>query len=347
PVSTWSSSGWCWRSCAPSGGRRCGRRDPRARGRRRHHLRDRHVPAPPAHPVAHRARARHVRQRGQPVDDADRRAGRRAAVRGRQRAGSDGRPHAPGDEPHHDRHQPRDHRPAARARVPQLHPHRRRRGRGRPRGPPHRAGPARGGDRRGDRGGRGGADARHHRWRAPGRRVDEHRGRGAAVNVVLPLLVALPLLGAGLNMALWRQVRVQQALGTAFLGAALVMSLVLLAHVADEGPVSVHLAGWPAPIGITLVADVFSALLLVVAVATLLAVFVYAVGQPRADKGAFYFHSLYLMLSAGVAGSLLAGDLFNLFVAFEVMLASSYVLITLGGSRDQVRSGMTYLIINL
>jgi len=167
------------------------------------------------------------------------------------------------------------------------------------------------------------------------------------VNVVLPLLVALPLLGAGLNMALWRQVRVQQALGTAFLGAALVMSLVLLAHVADEGPVSVHLAGWPAPIGITLVADVFSALLLVVAVATLLAVFVYAVGQPRADKGAFYFHSLYLMLSAGVAGSLLAGDLFNLFVAFEVMLASSYVLITLGGSRDQVRSGMTYVIINL
>ena len=167
------------------------------------------------------------------------------------------------------------------------------------------------------------------------------------MSVILPLLIVLPLAGAGLNMALWRSVRVQQIVGVAFLSTSLVLSLVLLAHVADRGAVGVHLGGWTEPLGIALVADTFSTLLLVVAVATLLAVFVYAIGQPRADKGAFYFHSLYLMLAAGVSGAFLAGDLFNLFVAFEIMLASSYVLITLGGCREQIRSGMTYVIINL
>jgi multicomponent Na+:H+ antiporter subunit D len=167
------------------------------------------------------------------------------------------------------------------------------------------------------------------------------------VNVLVPLIVVLPVLGAGAAMALWRQVLVQQLLGAAVLATCLALSLVALVRVADDGPVAVHIGGWEAPVGITLVADVFSLLLLAVSLATLLAVFVFAVGQPRADKGAFYFHSLYLVLAAGVSASFLTGDLFNLFVAFEVMLSASYVLLTLGGSRTQVRSGMTYVVINL
>ncbi len=56
---------------------------------------------------------------------------------------------------------------------------------------------------------------------------------------------------------------------------------------------------------------------------------------------------MYLLLAAGVAGSFVAGDLFNLFVCFEVMLTASYVLLTLGGSREQLRSGTTYVVISL
>ncbi|HTO00760.1 MAG TPA: proton-conducting transporter membrane subunit, partial [Microthrixaceae bacterium] len=167
------------------------------------------------------------------------------------------------------------------------------------------------------------------------------------MTTIIPMLVVLPLLGAGINMALWRHVRIQQILGVSILGSSLVMSLFLLRHVDKFGPVAVHLGDWAAPVGITLVADVFAILLLTVALIALLAVFVYAIGQPRADKGAFYFHSLYLVLAAGIAGSFLAGDLFNLFVSIEMMLSASYVLITLGGSKPQVRSGMTYVIINL
>jgi multicomponent Na+:H+ antiporter subunit D len=167
------------------------------------------------------------------------------------------------------------------------------------------------------------------------------------MQAVLPLLVALPLAAAGLSIALWRRVLLQQVLGVAVVVTTLVLSVAVLVHVEREGPVAVDVGGWPAPIGITLVADLMSALFLCVSLATVLAVFVFAIGQPRADKSAFYFHPLYLVLTAGVISSFLTGDLFNLFVSFEVMLAASYVLITLGGSRSQVRSGMTYVVINL
>jgi multicomponent Na+:H+ antiporter subunit D len=167
------------------------------------------------------------------------------------------------------------------------------------------------------------------------------------VNVLVPLLVVLPLLGAGLTMALWRWVRAQQIVGVVVLGAAVCLSVAALLEVSADGPVAIDIGAWEAPVGITLVADLVSTLLLSISLATLLAVFVFAVGQPRADKGAFYFHALYLVLAAGVSASFLSGDLFNLYVAFEMMLAASYVLITLGGRREQVRSGMTYIVINL
>ena len=167
------------------------------------------------------------------------------------------------------------------------------------------------------------------------------------MNVLVPAMVVLPVIAAGLSMALWRHVLLQQILGVAVLAACLAGSLVLVSVTAAAGPIAVHIGGWQAPVGITLVADLFSSLLLAVSLATVLAVFVFAIGQPRHDKSAYYFHPLFLLLAAGVSASFLTGDLFNLFVAFEVMLSVSYVLITLGGRGEQVRSGMTYVVINL
>ncbi len=163
---------------------------------------------------------------------------------------------------------------------------------------------------------------------------------------LLALLVVLPVAASGISMALWRAVRVQQVLGVGVLSAGAAVTGVLLEG-ARRGPVVARLGGWPADVGITLVADLLSTLLLLVSQLTLLAVFIFAVGQPRGDKGAYYFHPLYLLLAAGVSAGFLTGDLFNLFVCFELTLCVSYVLITLGGRFDQVRSGMTYVVINL
>ncbi len=167
------------------------------------------------------------------------------------------------------------------------------------------------------------------------------------MNALIPGLVALPLLGAGLSLALWRFVRVQQVMGVAILLALSVGAAMGLVDVARNGTTTVQVGGWGVPVGITLVADLLSMLLLAVALPTILAVLVFAIGQPRADKGAFFFHPLFLILTAGVSAAFLTGDLFNLFVAFEMILAASYVLITLGGGPAQVRAGMTYIVINL
>jgi multicomponent Na+:H+ antiporter subunit D len=167
------------------------------------------------------------------------------------------------------------------------------------------------------------------------------------VNVVVPALVVLPVLAAAISLLLWRSVRLQQAIAVGAVSACVALSATVAADVADGSVIAVHMGGWEAPVGITLVADLLSALLLCISQVTVLAVLLYAIGQPRADKRAFYFHALYLVLTAGVSASFLTGDLFNLFVAFEVMLSASYVLLTLGGRREQVRSGMTYVVINL
>ena len=166
-------------------------------------------------------------------------------------------------------------------------------------------------------------------------------------DVLLPVPVVLPLLGAGLSLGLHGRVALQRIVGVMVLATAASASVVLLLQVEDGGPVATHLGGWVAPVGITLVADLFSAIMLVIAALMVLAVFVYAVGSPRTADEARFFHPIYLILAAGVSASFLTGDLFNLFVAFEVMLSASYVLITLRGTGAQIRSGMTYVVISL
>ncbi|MDX1619654.1 MAG: Na+/H+ antiporter subunit D [Nitriliruptorales bacterium] len=165
--------------------------------------------------------------------------------------------------------------------------------------------------------------------------------------MVVPLMVALPLAGAAVSMALNRRSVAQRTLGLAVLTTTLVLSCWILAEVAGGQVITARMGGWAPDLGIVLVADPLAALMLVVSALILVVVLAYAIGSPGTRDQAPFFHPVYLTLSAGVYASFLTGDLFNLFVAFEVMLASSYVLITLGGTRDQVRHGMTYVVISL
>ena len=166
------------------------------------------------------------------------------------------------------------------------------------------------------------------------------------MRVLVTLPVVAPLFFAALTVLCYRWRRAQRALGVTGIAVALAASIAILVNVERDGPTAVTMGGWPAGIGITLVADLFASMVLIVSLLTVLLVLLYAIGQHHADDQAA-FHPTYLVLTAGVALSFLTGDLFNLFVAFEVTLAASYVLITLGGKRDQVRHGMTYVVINL
>ena len=167
------------------------------------------------------------------------------------------------------------------------------------------------------------------------------------MKALVPLPFLIPLLGAALSILAGRTRALQRIVGIASLAAVVVISIILLVEADSNGAVISQAGGWSAPMGITLVADRFSALLLVVASVMLLAVLVYAIGEPGAERNHVGFQSVYLVLAAGVSLAFLTGDLFNLFVAFEMMLTASYVLLTLGGREDQIRSGMTYVVISL
>jgi multicomponent Na+:H+ antiporter subunit D len=171
------------------------------------------------------------------------------------------------------------------------------------------------------------------------------------MQVLIPLLVALPLFGAGLSMLLVRRAALQRLVSLVVLVGLVGASAWLLVRVDERGTQVVQAGGWAAPAGISLVADRLSALLLLVSAAVLLAVLVYAIGQGVADDvrdvPVAVFHPCYLVLAAGIALAFLTGDLFNLFVAFEVFLVASYVLLTLGGGGEQVRAGMTYVVVSL
>jgi multicomponent Na+:H+ antiporter subunit D len=167
------------------------------------------------------------------------------------------------------------------------------------------------------------------------------------VNALLALPVVLPLLAAALSVIAFRHPVLQRGLSLLGVSSALGVAIALLVAVAHDGPQAVQAGGWPAPLGITLVADLFSGLMLTVGLVTVLAVLVFAIGQSGPEHEAAVFHPVYLVMTAGVALAFLTGDLFDLFVAFEITLSASYVLITLGGRRQQVRSAMTYVVINL
>ena len=162
---------------------------------------------------------------------------------------------------------------------------------------------------------------------------------------LLPLVVVVPLVGAALDMLLMRSRAAQRTVTILTVLAVCVLAVVVLVDVERHGTLAVQIGGWEAPIGITMVADLMAAMFLTVSLLTVLFVLVFAIGQGADDRS--IFHPCYLVLTAGVAGSFLAGDIFNLFVCFEIMLIASYVLITLGGTKEQVRSGMTYVVINL
>ena len=148
-------------------------------------------------------------------------------------------------------------------------------------------------------------------------------------------------------MLLGRWRGAQRALSLAALSGVLGVCVALLVGADDEGVIVHRSGGWPASIGISLVVDRLAGLMLLVSALVLLAVMVYAIGQAGEEQRRVAFHPVYLVLAAGVSASFVTADLFNLFVAFEMMLAASYVLITLGGRPDQVRSGMSYVVISL
>ncbi|NKX45462.1 Na+/H+ antiporter subunit D [Roseicyclus persicicus] len=133
-------------------------------------------------------------------------------------------------------------------------------------------------------------------------------------------------------------------LGSAALLAA---SAILMVEVLDQGVIAAQMGEWAAPFGITLVADLLSAVMVVITGITGLAVSVYALADIEDRKEKLGYHALFQVLLAGVCGAFLTGDIFNLYVWFEVMLIASFGLLILGGQKIQLDGGIKYVTLNL
>lgn len=170
------------------------------------------------------------------------------------------------------------------------------------------------------------------------------------INLV-PLPVILTFFGAAIALLFPRRPRVQRFISIASLASVTALAGVFMWHTDQTGPLALWLGDWPVPLGIALVVDRLSALMLLVASVVALCVLIFSTGQ---DKGEIkretpvsIFHPTFLLLIAGISNAFLAGDLFNLFVGFEIFLFASYVLLTLGGTKERIRAGTTYVVVSL
>lgn len=172
------------------------------------------------------------------------------------------------------------------------------------------------------------------------------------ISTLVPLPVILPLLGAGLALMLSRRPRAQRAISLTVLILVAALAAVLLVAADRNGPQVAWIGNWPRPLGIALVADRLSALMLLISSLVTLGVLTYSLGQGMTGEReertpVSVYHPTFLVLVAGVSNAFLAGDLFNVFVSFEMLLFASYVLLTLGGTAARIRAGTIYVVVNL
>jgi multicomponent Na+:H+ antiporter subunit D len=161
----------------------------------------------------------------------------------------------------------------------------------------------------------------------------------------MPLVV--PLLTAVVGILAWKRFDLQRLFNLCGTAALLASGIALLSTVRTTGVLSVQAGAWAAPFGISLVADLFSAIMVAVAGGMGLAVAVYSLADTDAEYERLGYHPLMQVLLLGVCGSFLTGDIFNLYVWFEVMLIASFVLLALGGRRSHLEAAIKYVVINL
>ncbi len=163
--------------------------------------------------------------------------------------------------------------------------------------------------------------------------------------------IVIPMLCAAFSLAFGRSgyrtaVRRQRRFAAVAVVANLAISLWILSVTLGGERIVLQMGGWAAPFGITFFADGLTAILLTLTAILAATALPYAIGSLD-QRERMNYHPLFLLLLMGVNGAYLAGDLFNLYVFFEVLLMASFVLLTLGGQAGQINGGIRYMVLNL
>jgi len=168
-----------------------------------------------------------------------------------------------------------------------------------------------------------------------------------SANLLLVLPILIPLATAATCLLAWERTAVQRWLGVVGAGLLFLASLFLIRAVWQQGILTTTLANWAAPFGITLVADLFGAFMVLLGGFMGLIVAIYSVASTNRERESLGYYPLLQILLMGVCGAFLTGDMFNLYVWFEVMLIASFVLLALGGEKVQMEGAIKYVTLNL
>ncbi|MDP3415093.1 Na+/H+ antiporter subunit D [Falsiroseomonas sp.] len=163
--------------------------------------------------------------------------------------------------------------------------------------------------------------------------------------IVAPILI--PLAATAVTALLWSRPAAQRFVGLGAAVALFVATMALLAEVISGGMLVGQMGSWPAPFGISLVVDHLAAAMLAITGLMGLTVAVYAMGPGAKERDRAGFQPLFHALLMGVTGAFTTGDLFNLYVWFEVMLIASFGLLVLDRTREQIDGGIRYVMLNL
>ena len=162
--------------------------------------------------------------------------------------------------------------------------------------------------------------------------------------LIAPIL--LPLLAMVILIFTRRWLFFQQSFSLLVSIALTVISAVLLLDIYRNGIMTMQVGSWPAPYGITLIGDLLSAIMLLTTSFVSIIILIYSPGFIDKERQSAGYYPLVFGLLMGVNGAFLTGDMFNLYVWYEVMLTSSFVLIALGGSAEQLRGSVKYVTIS-
>ncbi len=162
--------------------------------------------------------------------------------------------------------------------------------------------------------------------------------------VIAPLIVTI--LGGALCVMTRKRMEYQPQLAFVFLTALVAVNIGLLSHVTQNGVVVMVMGKWLAPFGIAFSVDTTSAVLSLVASLVAWCVGLYGIVDVNNTGRRYGFYPFLLLLMTGVCGSFLTGDIFNLYVWFEVLLISSFGLIILGNEKIQLDGALKYAVLN-
>lgn len=162
--------------------------------------------------------------------------------------------------------------------------------------------------------------------------------------IILPLLIHLFF--SIVLMFSWRVVRLQKTLTIIGNSLALIASVWVFVEVYENGTQTFQAGSWKAPFGISFVGDMLAVTLVLLTAISGFAVSIFSVVSVIKARLRFGFFSVFHFLLMGLNGAFLTGDIFNLYVWFEIIIISSFVLISLGGEKYQLEGGVKYFTLN-